>query len=777
MNKRLLVLMAVSFLLGILFRGEKIQEIFWIFCLFLFINVIWRIKVRGWRQGVIYLVILTAAFLCGVWRMERESENRNRYEPFLRDEKEVAVQGDVYKKEVGETNRYYLNHCYLIGMDDLSVPVSCNQILVYLNTDDVSIGNTILVNGTVKTLESARNEGNFDEKKFYQSQKIDIKCYGKKVRIVTNTKKIQLSGMLFEKRKEIEQIYLKILGEKSAGVLSTMLLGERGTLDAEVKELYQKSGISHILAISGLHISMIGMGMAGILQKCGVGPGIRTILSASAVLGFAALVGAGISTKRAVLMFFLLLFGNLTGRSYDSLTALAFVAILILWENPFVYAYSGFQLSFLAVLGVNGSQLVIRCKKIKRKWCRQILSCALIQVFTIPVITWCYFEIPIYANIANLLILPTVGWVLFLGIVGGILGSFYLTLGWLPIKLAGVLLSGYEWVCLMIQKLPGSVWITGKPAIEKIFCYYVVCFLVLGLVYYREKISFVFPIGTMMCVVLFTFCKKESGFQVKVLDVGQGDGIYVESDKGSHFFIDGGSVDTSKVGKYRILPFLKANGIKRIDCWFVSHCDADHINGLIEVLEADYPVKNLFFSGYLLEDEAFTALKKLAVGKGCGINYLGEGERLSDGSMSFEALYPKEGEVVLDRNAGSLVLLLETEGFRALLTGDIGEEEEKELKNIGEIDWYKAAHHGSKTSNSKELLHQIHPKIATISYGKGNTYGHPGKEAIENIRDSGAKIYETAKAGQVTITRKRAQIFMETYLTSSVEAEDISVVK
>lgn len=769
MNQRPLFLAAVFFLLGILYKGEEAFGFLLISCVFVFWNIILRIKRRGWRQGIFYVAVFCAAFICGACRMEEEIEYRNRYEPFLEDGEKMAVQGTIYKKEAGSrSNRYYLNHCYL-SMEDKSIP--CNQILVYLDTDALSIGNTIIINGNLKTLESARNEGNFDEKKYYQSRKIDLKFYGEEVRIA-DEKENQPAEYLYRKREKVKQVYLKVLGEKNGGILSTMVLGDRELLDDEIKDIYQKTGISHILAISGLHISIIGMGVYRLLQRCGILPVLKTVLSAVVLAGFAVLVGAGVSTRRAVLMFFLLLFGNLIGRSYDSLTALALAAILILWENPFVYEYSGFMLSFLALLGVNAGGWILKCGsgKEKRKWKRQIVVSMSIQAFTIPVIAWCYYELPVYGMVVNLLILPTTGILLFLGIVGGILGCMHPLLGWLPLKGAGIFLRLYEGISYLFLSFPKSTWITGKPDMNKILIYYVVLGILLCVIRYMSKFVTLLSFGTFLCTLLFTFQTKGPQFQIKVLDVGQGDGIYIESEKGNGFFVDGGSVDIAEVGRYRILPFLKAEGKEQMDVWFVSHCDADHISGLMEILESGYPVENLVFSEYIVRDEAFENLKELAEEKGCEVSYLKEGEKISDGSLSFQALYPFEENVMEDkgkkgeetqedRNVRSQVLLLESENFRGLLTGDIGKEQEKELQlmELKKIDWYKAAHHGSKESNSGEILEKLKPKIATISCGINNSYGHPGAEAVENMEESGAKIYETTECGQITILPKEGK--------------------
>lgn len=206
-----------------------------------------------------------------------------------------------------------------------------------------------------------------------------------------------------------------------------------------------------------------------------------------AILVFAVLSGAGVSTKRAVLMFLLLLFGGVIGRSYDSLTGLALAAIFLLWENPFVYAYTGFILSFLAVLGVDASVILLKSMDIQKGIREQICVSGCIQAFTIPVIAYCYFELPIYVIFINLLILPTTGVVLFLGIFGGLLGLLYPVLGFLPLQGAKGMLMLYQSLCRLFLKLPGAVWTTGKPRLQRLIFYYVVLAAILTWLWYGKK--------------------------------------------------------------------------------------------------------------------------------------------------------------------------------------------------------------------------------------------------------------------------------------------------
>lgn len=234
-------------------------------------------------------------------------------------------------------------------------------------------------------------------------------------------------------------------------------------------------------------------------------------------------------------------------------------------------------------------------------------------------------------------------------------------------------------------------------------------------------------------------------------------------------FVDGGSSDVAGVGTYRILPFLKSKGIRQVDYWILSHLDDDHLSGFYEVLEAGYEVRAVVVSELLPEDEAKSKLMEtleqykvpmLSVSGGdilqlhnaCG------GDESADGGVCIRFLSPDETTPVSDCNGASIVCLYEDASVHALWTGDIGVQQETWLLERGllsQIDLYKAAHHGSKYSNSQEYLQTLSPKLSVISCGERNRYGHPGAEAVENMKAAGSRVLCTMECGQIKIRRGR----------------------
>jgi competence protein ComEC len=260
-------------------------------------------------------------------------------------------------------------------------------------------------------------------------------------------------------------------------------------------------------------------------------------------------------------------------------------------------------------------------------------------------------------------------------------------------------------------------------------------------------------------------------FEVDMLDVGQGDGIFFQSEEGVTCFVDGGSTTVSSVGTYRILPFLKYKGIRKIDYWFVSHTDEDHVSGLKEALEAGYQIKNLVFSETMKEDnEALEALCQLAEEQNCNLVFLSQGDKITTDTMTVTCYYPPKEAVFTGVNENCLVFLLTYQDFQMLFTGDIAAEQETWLLEQGiftettaDIDVLKVAHHGSKYSTGSEFLQQLSPRYGVISAGEGNSYGHPAADTLERLEEQNIITYCTMDTGRIRMTLEGDELQVERY--------------
>lgn len=500
-------------------------------------------------------------------------------------------------------------------------------------------------------------------------------------------------------------------------------------------------------------------------------------IAAVLLYAYGAMVGMGTSVQRSVGMFVLFLIAQIVGRGYDSLNALGFMALVLLWKNPYLPWDAGFQFSFIAIIGAVWLGRCVSFEDIPHgKNKEKLFVSATVLMATLPLAAWHYYEVPLYALPVNLLVLPFMGILLALGIAGGLVGLLWLQGAAKLLFFCEKLLALVGSLCNLCEKLPQSMVIVGCPGLWQMICYYTMLALLALCAYHKkaEKQSRercdtkskkrwkIWAAVNLVLAVTILFFPGSRCVELDVLDVGQGDGTFLRTGEGYTVFMDGGSTNIKQVGTYRILPFLKYKGVRQIDFWLVSHTDEDHISGLREILETGYEVRTLVFAAGIVQDAAYEKLRSLAEANGTQILYVAAGDTLHLGESKIHVLYSGE-EDVTDKNASSLVVLYEENDFSAIFTGDIGREQEMEILlavedlvaqgkvKSKEITVYKAAHHGSKYSNSAELLYALRPEIATVSCAKRNRYGHPGAEAIAHMEEVGSKVYYTMNSGQITM--------------------------
>ena len=228
------------------------------------------------------------------------------------------------------------------------------NILCYLRegVPEPEIGSLVILKGTLKNFQQPTNPGQFNAPFYYQILRISFRLNQAEIQVKSD-RFYKISEGLYQLRRKAGSKVDALLPEQEASVMKTMLLGEKGILDEEIKDLYQRNGIAHILAISGLHISMIGMGLYQLLRRAGLKIKLSAILASMIIVLYGMMTGFAVSAIRAIAMFLLQMLAQILGRTYDRITALAVAAVLVLEEQPLYLFHSGFQFSFLCVLGIS----------------------------------------------------------------------------------------------------------------------------------------------------------------------------------------------------------------------------------------------------------------------------------------------------------------------------------------------------------------------------------------------------------------------------------------
>ena len=694
----------------------------------------------------------------------------------------ARVTGIVYRVDCySYSTNLYLKKTNLI-LNSKKYPIDRIKVTVKneKTPEKIKPGCEVLVKGDLQEIPLPSNPGQFHERAYYYPRK--IKWYQEASGVeVTEPEKDKFLCVQAKLKERLKKGIYSTVSEKKAGILEAMLLGDKGNIGTENKFLFQLMGCSHILAVSGTHLSVIGGLLFGFLRKIRIPyktAGGMTVLS----MGFyGSLTGNGAAILRAVIMFAVSVGAFWTKRTYDFLSAAALSAILLLLESPLYLYDSSFLLSFGAILGLGSVFPVLFSEKAgekrgesrKEKLCRGIAAGLQLGISVwlvlLPVVMYFFYEIPVWGIFINLLILPTAGILLTFGLLGCLLGMVFPLFGRIVMLPAAGILEIYLDTGKLAAYIPGALWITGQPKLWKCAGYYVL--LSLGLFWKckkerqkrkcekdrkRREELVLWGMLTGACLLLLIRLPG-SGVIVTFLDVGQGDCACIQTDAHSGYLIDGGSSTVSGVGTYRILPFLKASGIRKIKGIFVSHMDDDHVNGILELLESiekrktSLRVERIFLSACRETEEKRRELERVGKAAGCEILYAEKGTCIKDKSVVLECLSPSgkyRGD--WESNEASQVWRVQSRGFSILFTGDVQERGEKGLLGeTGKCQVLKVAHHGSKNSTPEEFLKEVKPEAAVLSCGEENQYGHPHRELLERLEKYAGQIYNTAEVGAV----------------------------
>lgn len=651
---------------------------------------------------------------------------------------------------------------------------------------ELGIGERVLIRGEGKPFSKARNPGEFDSKEFYKAMDLDFKLYGEELLVLDHRKDPLLEGIR-QVKLWIIGIFYRLTGEKDAGIFVAAVIGDKEGIPKEINDLYQKNGIAHLLAISGMHMSVIGLFFYRILRKTGLGYGMAGAVSSILVILYGILTGNSPSVARAVIMMVISFLASYLGRTYDLLSSASLTLILLTLKSPLILMQGGVQLSFGAVFAIGGMMPAMAEWAGKEKTVVKTVSTAIaIQVITLPVVLYHFYQLPLYGIFLNFLAIPLMDAVVYSGLAVIFLGSLCPLLGVAAAGIGHYILILYEVSCKNIAKLPYNNLTFGRPDMGRLAAY---GFFMAALFFIlkisgssckkkeEEKKSFSYIKRLLLLFVLYGFCilffkpAPVKGLEAMFLDVGQGDGILLRTGK-SAVLVDGGSSSKKSLGEYTLEPCLKNLGVSVITYAFISHGDLDHLSGVHFLLETsdDIRIENIMLPYQGKDDEKIKELAELARMRGTKVTYLVGGDEVTVEGLEITCLYPGASDVPENVNEQSEVLKMDYGNCHILFTGDMGEKEENRLlerlgeKKLSQINVLKTAHHGSKYSSSEAFLKAVSPLWAVISYGENNSYGHPHKEVLDRLEDFGVEVFKTAESGAIRLWTDGMKIHFSSYV-------------
>ncbi len=713
------------------------------------------------------------------------------------ESKTVTVTGTVSSME--EKSNGFGQSQLIIGLKKANV--SCQQLresvkgvllefdASLLESREIKMGERINVSGQAQNFSKASNIGEFDSFQYYLSLGYCFRI--RKCRLVAHSVHHDMTGQfLFESRSALSKI-IDVVCKEDSGIMHAMLLGDKSKLTPQQKEIFKDGGIGHVLAISGLHISFLGIGIYSFLKKF-LAPKfwfIAALLSGVVMIMYGIMTGGSPSAIRSIVMFVLHLLSDSIGRTYERLTALSIAAVTLCLFEPRLIFQTGFLLSFGAILGIELIYPALMdlsgyypgsCTSNLEALLQGMFISLSVSIMTFPVLISSYYQFPVYSFLLNIVVVPMMGLLMTSGIVACILGCIGLIFlsgiaffpGHLCIKICTLL-------CSLSLKLPGSVWITGKPQWWQVAIYYGLV-LALLLMIHHDCVTKAMGLGIMLVAALVVSRAYTFSPTLYMLNAGQGDAIIIRDNYHHTLLIDGGSSDKKKLSQYVLLPALKAMDIDTVDAIIFSHTDNDHISGSLELLE-DSDASPIRIKRVILPpawasvgSQGFEKIRNACQSGHIPVSTMVMGDSFQLGRIKARALWPDFQHKSDDINGNCLVLKMDM-GFSVLLTGDLDGSAEETfvrqnalMKNNLHADVLKIGHHGSKVSSQDALLRACVPGLALISVGK-NSYGHPSPQTISRILDSapGIHIFRTDQSGQISFNGRKITSYFPTISSES----------
>ena len=606
------------------------------------------------------------------------------------------------------------------------------KVLVnYYSDINVSYGDYIYVYGVFKKPKENGNFNLFNYKRYLLSNKINYVVTASKIAIIKkndNVFYILKNNLL----KRIES------ANKSKGYILAFLYADKSLIEKDVYTKYQKIGVSHLFAVSGMHVSLISIVLLKLLNK--IKERKRYIIVSIFLSIYLFLTNFTISMVRATFQFILFFINKSFKLNIDNSNLFILLFSILVIINPYNIYNIGFLFSFII------SFTLIRCSKlIKGKFIIKSLKISLISFFSsMPVLINNFFEVNFLGIILNIIYIPFVSYILFpLSLVTVLFPSLN--------NILYMFISYFEKITDFFSNIKFLSFSICKMNIFLIIIYYIIFIYIL-----KRKKKLIYKIIIVIISLIFIINNgRIVNNEVSILDVGQGDSSLIRL-KNKNILIDTGGNINYDISKNILIPYFKSVGIKKIDYLVLTHGDYDHMGEAINLVE-NFKVEKVIFNCGLyndLENELIEVLDKKK------IKYYSCIKELNIDNNKFHFLQTKEYD---NENENSNVIYTELNGYKFMFMGDAGVEKEKDILekyNVSKIDVLKIGHHGSKTSSDKNFIDEMNPKYSVISVGKNNRYGHPNKEVLNNLDNS--KIYRTDQDGSIMFKIKNNKLKIET---------------
>ena len=598
------------------------------------------------------------------------------------------------------------------------------KLIVYINNiDNLELGDKVVVSGEYVLPKKATIPNNFDYQKYLYNNHIFYIMYAKELKILKKNQNITY--------KVKKYILNKTNNYKNRGYLNAFIIGDK--TDLEFYETYQNNGISHLFALSGMHISMLSLIIYKLVNKFKH----KDLIVIMFLLFYVTLTNFSASILRTIIFFIILKLNKKLDLNISTKNSLLLTLSIMMIYNPLIIFDIGFQYSSLVTIG-----LIVSTKYYKKNYFYNLFITSFIALlFSLPITLYNNYELNLLSIINNLINVPLITFIIY------------------PLSLLTFILKFLEpiynitiYLLEFINNLSSIFSLTIIiPKVNIIF--YLIYYILIYLYIESNNKKYIL----IACLYLLSFKLKpfiDRNNYVYYLDVGQGDSsliiyndevVMIDTGGISNYFVSSGSI-----------KLLKSLGYSHIDYLILTHGDFDHMGDSIYLIN-NYNIKNVVLNNDSFNELETNLIKEL---KNKKIKYYQNVKKIPISNNIITILNTKEYD---NENDNSNVIYMELNNYNFMFMGDAGVDKEKDILeryNISNIDVLKVGHHGSKTSSSKSFINKIKPKYSIISVGKNNRYGHPNKEVLNNLDHS--KIYRTDEDGSIMFKIKSNKLKIET---------------
>jgi competence protein ComEC len=621
--------------------------------------------------------------------------------------------------------------------------------------------------------------GAFDTQGWLKSQ--GLMAYGKFVHWTVYGETWVPERSFYQFRKWIGSRFSDYLDPSETGLLLGLLAGDRSGIPDALRSDFQRSGLVHVLAISGFHVVLLAGMLMIFLKATGLPHRIVRILAIALLFLYIPVTGGSPAVRRAVLMFAVPQVGAMFQRPANTLNSLGVALLFIMIPEPSVIWNPGFQLSVAATMGILMGGSLNPLKKLpeelqKNKWWTRLQSlvveptyvtlCATLS--TSPFLIHHFKTLSPFAWLGNIVVVPAIS----MGMQAGLFAllspldllrehfcyaaRFFLRLASLLTRLlsdssqASVTVGPFDpWVLLLCGFLIVMVPFFAKNRIARRFS---LCCLLLFAAIFAYK-----GYGTVI----------NPTWKLTTIDVGQGDSHLITTPSGAHILVDAGDTKRQDSGKDIVVPYLHHIGVSSLDALIITHADQDHFGGAYSIIKM-FPVKELWITDCARIDgkENWQQVIAEAYRRGILVRDISRGILYKERLFEIKVIHPNTRRCV-DANTQSIAFRAKGLRHSALLTGDLTVQGEKEIMKTDaylQSDVLKLGHHGSKTSSGRDFLKRVNPKLAIVSSGRKNRFRHPSKQVIQRLDSLGIPYLNTAEKGTIDMIFRSDTMLVKTML-------------